>query len=187
MGEAPISSVDEQPYGHLFQLVYDDVRKNLLSMYPWRFAIKRVRLAPLDEESLSIYPYKYSLPTDYLTLVNVSDFYKPADLRDFRFSSMERYQIEGKNIYTPFKELLLIYVANVEGDFSQLFKEAFICKLAEELTVKLHQNGNLLQLFNQQYNEAIAQAIMHNEIIQDTQEMPENTWISIREGWHNGN
>lgn len=186
MGESPISSIDQQPYGHLFRLVYDDIRKNLLSMYPWRFAIKRVMLSPLEEETLSKYKYKYNLPNDCLAVRDVSDFFKPSDLRDFRFSSAERYQIEGNCILTPFKKLRLIYVANVEEGFSQLFKEAFICRLAEELTVKLHQNGNLVGLFNQQYTEAISQAITHNEIIQDSQEMPDNSWMTIREGWWNG-
>ena len=185
MGEKPISSLNEQPYGHLFELVYDDIRKNLISSYPWRFAIKRVKLSPLDEETLNDFEYKYNLPNDCLMVRGISDTYKFSDLRDFRSSSFERYTLEGKNIYTNINELLLIYVADVEKDFSPLFKEAFICKLAEELTVKIHQNPTLLNLFQQQYVEALSQAITHNEIIQDTQELGDNSWMMIREGWSN--
>ena len=186
MGESPIASIEHQPYGHLFELVYDDIRKNLLSMYPWRFAIRRAEMSPLDEKSLTKFPYKYVLPNDCLSVRGVSDFFKPSDLRDFKFTDFSSYYIEGNNIYSPFKKMCLIYVADVEENFSPLFRETFVCKLAEELTVKLHQNGNLLNLYQQQYLEAISQAITHNEIIQDSEEMPDNSWMTIREGWYNG-
>jgi len=183
LGESPISSINEQPYGHLFAMIYDDVRKNLLSAYPWRFAIKRVQLAQLDEESLSIYPNVFQLPNDCLLVRNISDFNKVPDLRDFKATSHERYQIEGDKIYSMWNKINLIYVADVEENFSQLFKEAFICKLASELCLKLHQNLNMYQVLEQQYIAAINQAMTHDEIMQDTQELCENSWVAVREVW----
>ena len=51
LGENPISSQNELPHGRNFNLIYDDVRRSLLSMYVWRFAVKTAELAPLDEKT----------------------------------------------------------------------------------------------------------------------------------------
>lgn len=185
MGESPISSISEPPYGPEFNLVYEDIKKNLLSAYPWRFAIKRVQLAQLAEESLSIYPNVFQLPNDCLLVRNVSDFHKMPDLRDCKLTTHERYQIEGRKLYTMWNKINLIYVADVTDtkEFSSLFREAFVCKLACELCLKAHQNLNMYQVLEQQYFAAINQAMTHDEIMQDSQELGDNSWIAVREAW----
>ena len=44
---------------------------------------------------------------------------------------------------------------------------------------------SMVELYEAKYQQALQQAIQHNEIETDTEEMPENTWLGIREGWRN--
>lgn len=187
IGESPISSTNQQPLGKILEIVYDEVRLQLLSTYPWRFAIKRVTLSPLAEESQNPrFEYKYTLPADCLLVRSIDDYNKIADLRDYRSSTGTRYEIEGKDIYSHENELNLTYIADVPDTmYTHNFKEAFANKIAAELSIKVHQNLNLVDIFEAKYQQALSQAIQHNEIEADLEEMPENTWLAVREGWRN--
>lgn len=187
LGEEPIGSIKETPFGPTMEYVYNDLRKSLLSMYPWRFAIETRELAPVEEEK-SYLGHKFLLPSDCLMFLGIGEIYKPDDLRDIRLTSGEHYQIRGREIYSMFNPLHVRYIKDVkdENDFSALFREALICKIASELTTKVHQNPQLRSLFEQEFAQRISEAMQHNEIIQDTQQLRDNSWISIREGWNNG-
>lgn len=187
IGESPISSTNQQPLGKILEIVYDEVRLLLLSSYPWRFAIKRATLSPLAEESENPrFEYKFTLPTDCLLLRGIDEYNKIADLRDYRASTGTQYEISGKDIYAHENELNIIYIADVDDKlYTHNFKEAFANKIAAELSIKVHQNLNLVDVFEAKYQQALAQAVQHNEIQADTEEMPENTWLAIREGWRN--
>lgn len=188
IGEAPISSNNQKPLGEILQIVYDEVKLNLLSSYPWRFAIKRVVLAPLDEGSDNPrFKYKFQLPSDYLLLKCISDINHGANLRDYNATTGTRYEVEGNCVYYTEDNLPVIYVADVDEKlYPPLFKEALANKLASELSIKVHQNLSLVELYEQKFNVSIENAISHNEIIADTEEMPDNSWIAIRGGWNIG-
>lgn len=187
IGESPVSSNAQSPLGKILDIVYEEVRLQLLSLYPWKFATKRTILAPLAEESdHPRFKYKYELPSDCILFRGISEYNKIADLRDYKASSGTFYEIAGKNIYAHTNELYIKYIADVDDTlYTQTFKEAFANKLASELSVKVMQNLELVQLYEAKYQQALQQAIEHNEIECDTEEMPENTWLAIREGWRN--
>lgn len=188
IGENPISSFNPEPLGEILEIVYKDVRQRLLATYPWRFAIRRVVLAPLEEKSLHPrFKYKYVLPSDCLLFRSICECNKGADLREFRATNGTRYEIEGKNIYYNEDSLPISYIADVDEElYSVLFKDAFANKLASELSIKVHQHLNLVQLYDIKFEESIQRAITHNEIIADTEELPDNTWVAVREGWNIG-
>lgn len=187
IGEAPISSNAQSPLGKVLEIVYDEVRLQLLSCYPWKFASKRTILAPLAEESdHPRFKYKYELPSDCLLFRGISEYDKIPDFRDYKASTGTLYEISGKNIYAHTNELYIKYIADVDDKlYTQTFKEAFANKLASELSIKVLQNMSLVELYEAKYQQALQQAIQHNEIECDTEEMPENTWLGIREGWRN--
>lgn len=187
IGESPISSTNQQPLGKILEIVYDEVRLQLLSIYPWRFAIKRATLPHLAEESDNPrFKYKFTLPDDCLLLRGISETNHSPDLRDYRATTGTRYEIAGKDVYAKTENLYIVYIADVEDKlYTHNFKEAFANKLAAELSIKVHQNLNLVDLYEQKFQMSLQQAIQHNEIEADTEEMPENTWLAIREGWRN--
>lgn len=185
IGQSPISSENQEPLGKILSIVYDEVKLLLLSSYSWRFAIKRATLSPLNKESDNVrFKYVFQLPNDCLLFRGVGDFHKHPDLRDYRGSTGTRWEIEGENIYSNEKVLPVVYIANVDEElFSAQFKEAFSNKLASELSIKVHQNLNLVQLYEQKYQASVQHAITCNEIIADTEELGENSWLAVREGW----
>ena len=162
LGENPISSENELPHGKSFKLIYDDVRRSLLSMYYWRFAVKKVNLAPLDEAASSIKKYVFQKPSDLLII--------------------------GDKIESNLNPLPLVYIVDEEDTtkYPPLFKDAFSLKLAMDMTIKIHQNFNLYQLIEQDFSSVLSAAMQNNDIIQDTQSLGDNSWVSIREGWQNG-
>jgi hypothetical protein len=186
LGEQTISSTQNHPTGAILDMVYEDVRRSLLSMYVWRFALKRQDLAVVDEPTgTSLYRYKYQRPSDCLTIVNVNDYYKFPDLRDYKSTSNERYVLEGDKILSNDKRLTLSYVSDIQEGFPQLFQMAMASKLASSICIKVHQNPNLYQLYEQEANAYLMQAIQMNEIMQDSQELGDNSWISVRRIWEN--
>lgn len=188
LGENPISSENELPHGKSFKLIYDDVRRSLLSMYYWRFAVKKVNLAPLDEAASSIKKYVFQKPSDLISIIGIGDYFKIPDLRDFVLSSGERYLIIGDKIESNLNPLPLVYIVDEEDTtkYPPLFKDAFSLKLAMDMTIKIHQNFNLYQLIEQEFSSVLSAAMQNNDIIQDTQSFGDNSWVSIREGWQNG-
>lgn len=185
IGQSPISSANQEPLGKIISIVYDEVKLLLLSSYCWRFAIKRATLPRLNKESENPrFKNVFQLPKDCLLFRGVGDFHKPADLRDYKGSTGTRWEIEGDKIYSNFDSLPVVYIANVDEElFSAQFKEAFSNKLASELSIKVHQNLNLVNLYEQKYQASIQHAITCNEIIADTEELSENSWLAVREGW----
>lgn len=188
LGEEPITSVNQKPFGRLMDMLYEDTKKSLLSMYPWRFAIKREFLPVLDEDTMyHKFKYKYELPSDCLLVLKQGEFYKTPDLRDFITDTGELYIIEGKSIYSNINPFMLHYISNVSEElFTPLFEIALATKIASLASVKIKQNTNLVQLYESEYQGYISLAITNNEIIQDTQSLSENSWVAVRRGWNNG-
>lgn len=185
LGEEPISSTNQKPWGRIMDMFYEDTKKSLLSMYPWRFAIKRVSLPVLDQETgYNKFKYKYELPSDCLLVMNQGEYYKNADLRDYRADSGELYVIEGRNVYSNINPFVLQYVSNVSEElFSPLFELALANKITAQASIKIKQNPNLTQLYESEFQGYISLAITNNEIVQDTQSLGDNSWVSIRKGW----
>jgi hypothetical protein len=185
LGEEPISSTNQKPWGRIMDMFYEDTKKSLLSMYPWRFAIKRVSLPVLDQETgYNKFKYKYELPSDCLLVMNQGEYYKNADLRDYRADSGELYIIEGRNVYSNINPFVLQYVSNVSEElFSPLFELALANKITAQASIKIKQNPNLTQLYESEFQGYISLAITNNEIVQDTQSLGDNSWVSIRKGW----
>jgi hypothetical protein len=186
LGEQTISSTQQHPMGAILEMAYEDAKKSLLSMYVWRFAIKRQNLAIVDENTgTSLYKYKYQRPSDCLVIVSVNDYYRFPDVRDYRATSGERYILEGDKILSNEGNLNLVYVADIDEGFPQLFEMSMSSKLASLLCLKIHQNPNLYQVYEQETHSYLMQAIQMNEIMQDVQEMGDNSWIAIRRTWAN--
>lgn len=189
LGEEPISSINQKPWGRIMDMFYEDTKKSLLSMYPWRFAIKRVSLPQLNQDTgYNKFKYRYELPSDCLIVLNQGEYYKSADIRDYIADSGEVYIIEGNNVLTNVNPFILQYVSNVgEELFTPLFELALANKITAQASIKIKQNPNLTQLYDNEFQGYISLAITNNEIIQDTQVLGENSWVSIRRGWNNGN
>ena len=68
LGASPISSFnDGTDEANSCDRLYPDIRDMALSMYPWSFAYKKVKLARLITTPVSEWAYEYQLPGDPLS------------------------------------------------------------------------------------------------------------------------
>lgn len=188
LGQPTISSTSQEPNGRIYGLVYQDLRDWLLASHPWRFAIKRVVLAQDVEAPVSGFAYAYTLPSDFLSLYRFGEYFKTPNYSDNIVSSDERYSIEGNKILCNEKDrLYLLYVAKIEEPekFSVSFREALVNKIAAEYAAKLKQSINLANKLDENFTYYMDQAQQNNELMTDSETMPDGSWIGIREGWHN--
>jgi hypothetical protein len=189
LGQPTISSVSQEPNGRLFGIVYEDIKNWMLSQHPWRFAIKRVVLAPDEEKPISGFAYAYTLPSDFLGLYSFGKYFKTPNYSDNVVSSDQRYSIEGDKILCDVeKELYLTYMAQIkEADkFSPSFREALIAKLAAEYAPRVKQSTSLAKSLNEDFLYYLQQAEFNNEMLIDVETTPDGSWVGIREGWSNG-
>lgn len=178
LGEAPISSFNSAVYGKSYEVLYDDMKKMLLSMYPWRFAVAEKKLA----KDIAHYngKAKYCLPNDYLMLLkvynnNVADADYTVD-----------YEIVENFVVADCENGIVIeYVKNIDDDkkFSQLFREALVAKIASEISMRVKHSLELKQIFENEFYNLIRQAELNNEIIKDVENMPDNSWLLCRKAW----
>ena len=173
LGEPPISSLSDAAFGKSYEMIYDDVKKLLLSAYPWRFATTIKQLAQQQEKFGKRYMYR--LPFDCLLLLRVID----TDLA----ASLSCYELAGQSIVLEQQAVVAAeYVQNVDDDatFSPLFREALAAKIAAELAMRLKHSVNFKQVFENEFYNLILQAELTNEIAKCVEQMPENSWVSVR-------
>ena len=146
LGEAPISSFNSAVYGKSYEVLYDDMKKMLLSMYPWRFAVAEKKLAK------DVAPYngkaKYCLPSDYLMLLKVYG----SNVADADYTV--DYEIVENFVVADCENGVVIeYVKNIDDDkkFSQLFREALVAKIASEISMRVKHSLELKQIFENEF------------------------------------
>jgi hypothetical protein len=158
LGESRIENLtQDNERARICNLLYPQTRDELLSMFQWPFAIKRESLAAVSEANLTEYEYRYTLPSDYLRLVDMIDpvTYKilsgqrPIPYCDERDGWPEyvgvKYQIEGNRLLTDQSPCIIRYVRRVvnPGLFPELFVSTLVPAVAAKIATRLSQNPQL--------------------------------------------
>lgn len=187
IGEPPIVSINQHPYGESLGLIYEDARKALLSTHFWRFALKRTTLAKIDEDTESeVFAFSYALPSDFVQIKSFGEMYKMPNFADKIIQTDARYSIEGNRILTREDgPIRICYVADEKDTikFTPNFREALIAVIAAEISVRIKNGADYKTLFMQEADRYVMQAISHNEIARDMETMPDNSWVACRETW----
>lgn len=170
--QANIESLDEQSLqAERCRLVYNHVRRNLLSQYNWTFAIDREALtlkavspnikqmqekekeekqdpdikAATEDDTLFEYNYKYSLPSDFIRLIGVysSNGYPLISTTAQKMP----YVLEGKYILTNHNKIKLKYIKDVINitRWSPQFTNVMVLALAAELTQVFNDSSTFEQ------------------------------------------
>ena len=186
IGEPSITNYRQSPNGTAWGIVYEDKRKALLSSNFWRFAITRAVLAPVDEELYTNqFNYAFELPSDCLLLMQAGEFYKRPNVSDNIVSSDENYSVEGSRILSKSGNKIYIkYIRDVTDDskWSRMFYEALISWIAAEMCPKTKQGVQMRESLNREFERFEAKAVENNEVQKDTETLPDNSWVSAREG-----
>ena len=116
--------------------------------YDWHSLRKRAQLAPAAETPVYGYTYKYLLPADMVTLIEI-------DNNDNDFSFEDNY------VLTDSDELYITYVARPTEDMSKLpgkLKTAFQAQLTALLAAPLHMSEQSVLLFQREAADAVMKA-----------------------------
>ena len=162
-------STDNTKQSKLVSRMYDFLRKKELSTNWWKFAKKRVALAPDVDAPAFGYTYKYELPVDFLRLYKVNTQYE--------------YEIEGRQILCDDGPVLQIqYIADITDPnlFDPLYAEAFACLLAQELCEPITQSNTKRQFAVADYDKVIKQAKLMDAIQEPPIDLEDTSWLLER-------
>lgn len=180
LGEPPVSSLNDVAFGRSYDMVYEDMKKLLLSSYPWRFAVGAKNLAKCEE----MYGKKtmYRLPSDCLLLLKVFEARAP-QICGTHFAVLTGYEVVNDCVVTEIKDGVCVeYVREIEDDrlFPALFREALSAKIAAELSMRLKHSINFKQAFDNEFYNFIRQAELNNEISKDVEVLGDNSWVLVK-------
>lgn len=144
LGAKTITSLTEDSKeARLCNIIYDQIRKDILRGHPWNFAIKRVTLtANANEFPEFDFAYFLALPSDCLRLWTVSDTLHP-------------FKVEGRNLVADFEEADVIYIADITDteQFDSMFVSLFVLRLAVELGYNLTGSGSIVQMLDAEFRQ----------------------------------
>jgi hypothetical protein len=126
---------------------FEGCKKFVLRNYPWGFATQRVNLSPLVETPAFEFSYAFQLPTDYLRVVELFEYY-------------DKYRCEGGKILANTNTLNLRYVANVNlaPHEEPLFEDLLAWHLAYTIARYLTESETVRQEALQGYQKALPMA-----------------------------
>ncbi len=151
LGAKSIASMDENTTEAMVaQQLYEPTLQNLLSSYPWRFALCQTPLGRLDETPIADYQYAFQMPSNCLRVLSAGQNNKSAGLN---------YKIVGKKLYTSVPTVVLTYLCRPEEDtFPPFFNQALVDHLAAEFCLPLTESSNRTEYLKKCAAESIKQA-----------------------------
>jgi hypothetical protein len=119
LGERPINSfVENNTPARLCANMYGAVRDNMLRQHVWNFAKTRVRLSPDETRPAFGYAYQFTLPGDFIRLIEVNG--SQAIGAGWPYG----YSVEGTKVLTDASSLEIRYI--YRNDAEQTWDAAFI-------------------------------------------------------------
>lgn len=184
VGEQRILSLsDDVKAAREINSMWDIVRDAELRVRIWKFSTARDSLAALVTTPAWGYDYEYQLPSDFLRILQVGEYYPGVSLSDYRNADESEWRVEGRKILTNKAAPLKIrYVSRIEdtGQWDAAFTEAFACRLAAEVAEPLTQSNTKRELAWQEYKQAISMAVRANAIEDPPQPIPDSEWVMAR-------
>lgn len=140
LGEVPIDSFDEETEtARTLNVVYDQLTENLLSLYPWRFTLRKRQLARLVTAPINEWRYSYQLPSDRLT-----GPYAVFDTASIGARPLQRYEIFEDKLYADEAKIWIDYQAKpATTTWPPYFVELVTLALASEIALPVTGSTSL--------------------------------------------
>jgi hypothetical protein len=171
---ALVSLSDDRKEARIAKRLYQQNLDAVLRSGNWRFAIKRITLAP---SSVTVAPDPYGrkyfpLPSDFIFALGTASW------------TSLGWSIEGRNILASGSAFNLRYIARITDvtQFDPLFIDAFACKLAMELAYPTTQNGSIVASMNTLYDTALRYARHRGAIETSPETVQSNFYDNARFG-----
>lgn len=175
LGAARITSLTEDsPNARAMNACYEAMRDRELRAHRWAFAITRVQLAADSTSPDFGAEYSYTLPSDFLRLL------EPDDAANYNTLD---WRIEGRKILTDFTAPLEVrYVKKMVDPtfFDALFVDVLACRLAIQTCEAITQSNSKKADIKVEYRDTVSEARRANAIEAVSAEPPVDTWDTAR-------
>jgi len=145
--------------------VYDFVRRTVLRVHPWNFALKVAPLAKTVEPPQFGYSFRYQLPHDCLYPIEIANGLTPVSSGEVynvsgRKGRLYMTKVMGKELLANMDAAELAYTSNIEDAtyFTDSFVEAFSFLLAARLSMLITKNANIQKNMMEMFQVALAGA-----------------------------
>jgi hypothetical protein len=149
--------------------IYALIRDEVLSAYPWNFAIKRDTLALSATTPEYGYSYAYALPVDCLRVIQMEDD--------------SEFKVEGDLLLTDESEAKIKYIAQITdaSAYSPTFVSAFATRLASEIAYPLANSTALAGEKYQEYLDKLRLAKSTDSQEGTAEAEEDNSWLDERQ------
>lgn len=177
-----IASLEEESVqAEQIDLIYDDIRKYVLRMIPWRFATKFVKPASLDVTVPANWNYAFQYPTDAVRILWLEN---PLG-RDLAPLEYETAILPDNTrvLLTDEEKPEIRYIADIKDTerFDPEFTWAFSKMIASEIAMSITGDANIKETLRQDAVRQISSAATTSANEGRTKRAPEASWIQARD------
>jgi hypothetical protein len=167
------------------KLEYDAVVRAELSAYPWYFAKKQAQIAQDADAPLFKYAYAFTLPTDFMRLVELEDRWVfSVDRATQDTNPIPPYEMQGRSLLTDMTAPLRIgYVRDLTDEptlWHPLFEEVVVAALAAALANPLAKSMSTVEAMLKLRRLKVTEARRVNAIQQPPKHIPDGSWMVAR-------
>jgi len=146
LGASPISSFSENELAQRVNIIYDNTKENILSLFDWRFTVEKAQLAQSTTTPLTRWDYMYPLPSDRIS-DSVVAVYNDDDTSSVMTSGFE---ILSNNLMTNQSVIYIDYqTTKNESAWPAYFVELMIYAIAAEAAYMVTNSMSVSQEFRQ--------------------------------------
>jgi hypothetical protein len=176
---------EESEPARVMASIFDDLARTTLRSQIWSFAKARASLAALSTAPAFGWVRAFQLPSDFLRVVQVNDYWDFALFREATQEEVVPFEIEGRTLLTDFAApLKLRYIRDVSSEvetWDASFVEAFSCRLASEACETLTKgSGTKKQILMKEYEDALREAKRCNAIELPPVPVADGSWLTAR-------
>lgn len=183
-----LALTDDTNAGRVMSRIYNLVRDAELRRNHWKFSILRTSLTALTSTPLWGYQYEYPLPSDFLGLVQVGQYYVQPFDKQYPMWTVERGTTGLAVMSNMPAPLYIRYKQRPEDSsaFDPLFVELMACKLAYEACEQITGSNAKRVTMGEAYTFALTEAKRADSIENPPDQLPWGTWLESREGYGAG-
>lgn len=160
IGADRISEVGEDSKaGVACDLLLHPTIEEVLELYDWSDAIKRIQVSASGDTNLTEYDYMYQLPNDLLRIICLIDI----DAGSYEEIPNEPYMKEGRKLYCDQSPCAIKYIYRPDVKYmSSLLITTIKHLLASKLAYRMTQDQSVEQYQMALYSQAFQNAIYHD-------------------------
>lgn len=167
------------------KIEYDATVRSELSAYPWYFAKTQTQLAADADAPLFKYERSFTLPTDFLRLVELENRWVfSVDRQTQDANPMAFYEMQGRAILTDFEAPLRIgYIRDVTEEptlWHPLFEDTVVLSLAMVLANPLAKSMSQVDAWMRARRMKVLEARRVNAIQRQPDHIPDGSWMISR-------